>query len=339
MSAPSRELLAGVDLGGTNMTIGVVDGRGALLGKAKRKTKAKLGRDAVIERIVEGIDRACADAGVSRAQLRAVGIGAPGPVDVERGTVIKSGNLGWTDEPLRDLLASELGVPVTLDNDVNVAAYGEVTLGAARGHRHAIAVWVGTGLGGAFIFDGKIFPGSFYTAGELGYTIVAPHGGPGSRTLEEHASRSGMAIAIRRLLPSHPDSVLHRLLADADPTDPIGSSIIAEAYADGDELARSVVHHAADTLGLAIANWVTMLSVDAVILGGGVIESFGKPFVARIRKGFERWVFPARCRACELLVSELGDLAGVYGAAMLAQGLASDSQSSNGTKRGGGKQP
>lgn len=319
MSALPRDLFIGIDLGGTNMTIGVVDARGELLGKAKRKTKARLGRDAVITRIAEGVDRACAKAGVTRERIRGVGIGAPGPVDIERGTVIKSGNLGWTDEPLRDLLASQLGVPVILDNDVNVAAFGEVVLGAARGHRHALAVWVGTGLGGALILNGQIFPGTFYTAGEFGYTIVIPDGGPGGRTLEEHASRSGMTVAIRRLMPSHPDSAFHRLLRDCNPADPIGSSVIADAYAEDDELARSVVHHAADVLGLAIANWITMLSIDAVILGGGVVESLGEPFVARVRKRFERWVFPARCRECQLLVSELGDLAGVYGAAMLAR--------------------
>lgn len=319
MGAPQRELLVGIDLGGTNMTVGVLDAQGTLLGKAKRKTKARLGRDAVVARIAECVDRACADAGVDRGRVRAAGIGAPGPVDVERGTVIKSGNLGWTDEPLRDLMASALGVPVALDNDVNVAAFGEVTLGAARGHRDAIAVWVGTGVGGALILGGSIFTGGFCTAGEIGYTVVDPAGGPGSRTLEEHASRSAMAIAIRRLLPSYPDSALHELLKDEDPADPVVSSVIAKAYRRGDALTRSVVHHAADTLGLSIANWITMLSIDSVILGGGVVEALGKPFVSRIRRRFEQWVFPARCRRCDIVAAELGDLAGVYGAAMLAR--------------------
>ncbi len=315
------ELLVGIDLGGTNMTVGVLDARGNLLGKAKRKTKAKVGRDGVIARIAECVDRACADAGVTRAQVRAVGIGAPGPVDVERGVVIKSGNLGWEDVALRDLLASALGVPVALDNDVNVAAYGEVVLGAARGHAHALAVWVGTGLGGALVLNGAIFQGSYFTAGELGYTVVVPEGGPGASTLEEHCSRSAMTVAIRRLLPSFPDSALNALLRDVDPLDPIGSAVIAEAYAAGDDLATRVVHHAADTLGLAIANWITVLSIDAVILGGGVVEALGKPFAERVRRTFDRRVFPAVCRKCELLTSELGDLAGVYGAAMVARGM------------------
>jgi glucokinase len=315
----SDELYAGIDLGGTNMTIGIVDGRGTLRGRAKRKTKAKVGRDGVIARIAEGVDRACADAGVPRTALAAAGIGAPGAVDAERGIVIASGNLGWSEVGLRDLLATALGLPVVLDNDVNVAAFGEITLGVAQKSRHALAVWVGTGVGGGLVFDRRIFQGNFCTAGEIGYTVVVPGGGPAGRRLEDHCSRSAMTAAIRRLLPSRPTSRFHELLHDHDPDDPIGSGTIAEAYASDDELAREVVDHAADTLGVAIANWITVLSLDTVILGGGVTEALGEPFVARVRASFDRHVFPAVCRSCSLLVSELGDLAGVYGAAMLAR--------------------
>lgn len=316
------ELLVGIDLGGTNMTVGVLDGSGSLLGRVKRKTKASQGVDGVVERIVEAIRRACDDAKVSIADVAAVGIGAPGPIDIHRGTVIKSGNLGWQDVPLRSLLSDAVGRPVTLDNDVNVAAYGEATLGAARGRQHLLAAWVGTGVGGALMFHGSLFPGSFFTAGEIGYTVVIPEGGPGASTLEEHCSRTAMTAAIRRLLPSFPDSVLHRLLKERDIEDArelIGSSVIAEAVGVGDELATRVVHHAADVLGLALANWITMLSIDTVVLGGGVTEALGEPFIARIRASFDRWVFPPQCRACSILASGLGDLAGVYGAAMLAQ--------------------
>jgi glucokinase len=317
--AAQDELYAGIDLGGTNMTIGIVDGGGALRGRAKRKTKAKLGRDGVIERIAEGVDRACADAGVPRSALAGAGIGAPGAVDGPRGVVIASGNLGWSEVGLRDLLATALGVPVALDNDVNVAAYGEITLGVARKRRNALAVWVGTGVGGGLVFDRRIFQGDFCTAGEIGYTVVVPGGGPAGSRLEDHCSRTAMTAAIRRLLPSRPASRFHDLLRDHEPDDPVGSGTIAEAYAAEDELAQEVVHHAADTLGVAIANWITVLSIDTVILGGGVTEALGDPFVARVRRSFDRCVFPSVCRSCSLLVSELGDLAGVYGSAMLAR--------------------
>ncbi|MDZ4753438.1 MAG: ROK family protein [Phycisphaerae bacterium] len=313
----------GIDLGGTNMSVGVTDARGKLLGQAKRKTKAQLGRDGVIARMVGGVQRACNDANVSIDDVAAIGVGAPGPIDVNAGVVIKSGNLGWEHVPLRDLLAAALNRPVALDNDVNVAAYGEATIGVARGREHLLAVWVGTGIGGALVMHRAIFHGSFFTAGELGYTIVIPEGGPGARTLEQHSSRTAMAAVIRQLLPSFPDSAFHGLLKERDssgPADPVASSVIAEAYAARDELALRVVHHAADVLGLAIANWITVLSLDTVVLGGGVTEALGRPFLERVRRTFDRSVFPAQCRQCEICLSDLGDLAGVFGAAMLARG-------------------
>jgi glucokinase len=125
--------VVGIDLGGTNMSIGVVDAKGAILGRCKRKTKAAEGRDVVLSRIVEGVMRACDDAKVPFESLRGVGIGAPSAIDVPEGRVIKAGNLGWEDVPLRAILSEQLRVPVALDNDANCAAWGEAQLGAARG--------------------------------------------------------------------------------------------------------------------------------------------------------------------------------------------------------------
>ena len=117
--------VVGVDLGGTNMAIGVVDEKGRIIGRCKRKTKAMEGRDKVISRLVEGIERACADAKIDMKSLAAVGVGAPSAVDWDKGEVIHAGNLGWKKFPLRDVLAKRLDRPVVVDNDVNVAAFGE----------------------------------------------------------------------------------------------------------------------------------------------------------------------------------------------------------------------
>lgn len=322
--------VVGIDLGGTNISVGVVDAAGKTLGRAKRKTKASAGRDAVIERMVECAHRACEDACIPFAAVVAIGVGAPSAIDILNGVVLRAANLGWERVPLRDLLAGATGKAVVVDNDVNVAAWGERSLGVARGRRDLIAVWVGTGLGGALVLDGQLHHGHFWTAGELGQTVLTPNGAPGARTLEEHCSKVGMTAAIRRLLPFHPDSVLHEILrerGELDANEPIGSSSIGRAYHKGDALATEVVHHAADMLGVAIANWITVLSLDTVVLGGGVTEALGKPFVSRVRRSFDRHVFPDECRRCELLLSELGDDAGIVGAAALARcGLAASHQ-------------
>jgi glucokinase len=137
-------------------------------------------------------------------------------------------------------------------------------------------------------------------------------------TVEDICSRTGIVNAIRRLLPMHPESVLHRLISEkSDETGSIGSSTIARAYEKDDELARKVVDKSAEFLGVAIANIVTMLSIDCVVLGGGVTEALGEPFVSRVRRSFDRTVFPSVLRKTDIVASSLNDDAGVFGAAML----------------------
>lgn len=324
---PRDMVVVGIDLGGTNMQIGVLNAEGKVIGRCKRKTKSHEGRAEVVKRLVEGVQRALDEAKTPRDRLYAVGVGAPAVVDFDRGTVVKAGNLGWEDVPLREQLSAELRVPVALDNDANCAAWGEAQLGAARGREHVLAVWVGTGVGGGLVLNGEIWRGPRLTAGEIGYVVLFPGGQPGMMTVEDICSRTGMVNAIRRLLSSYPDSVLHRLIAEKDaerdPTKPVDqpgaitSSMIAKAYEREDELTRKVVDKAAELLGGAIANIVTMLSIDTVVLGGGVTEALGDAYLSRVRKGFERSVFPPGLRKIEFVASTLNDDAGMLGAAML----------------------
>ena len=315
---PKDMVVVGVDLGGTNMQIGVVNAEGKVIGRCKRKTKSHEGRDEVIKRIIEGVQRALDEAKTPREKLFGVGIGAPAVVDFDKGLVVKAGNLGWDDVPLRAILSEQLRVPVALDNDANCAAWGEAQLGAARGRDHALAVWVGTGVGGGLVLGGQVWRGPRLTAGEIGYAVLFPGGQPGMMTVEDVCSRTGIVNALRRLLPAYPESALHRILAEkADESGAISSSMIARAYEKDDELVRKVVDRSAELLGGAIANMVTVLSIDCVVLGGGVTEALGEPYVARVRKGFERAVFPPSLRRIDFVASTLNDDAGMLGAAML----------------------
>ncbi len=323
MKIAKDKVVAGVDLGGTNISVGILDCDGTVVGRCKRKTKASDGREVVVRRIVEAVWRAMDDAKRDPSLLLGVGVGAPSAVDVSKGLVIKAGNLGWENVPLREILEKEFRLPVALDNDVNVAVWGEAQLGAARGKKNVLAVWVGTGVGGGLLLGGKLWRGPFHTAGEIGHVVLFPGGQPGFMTVEDICSRTGVVNALRRLLPMYPDSVLHDLLRDraadgkGDEEGSISSAMIAKAYERNDELAQKVVNQSADLLGLAIANLVTVLAIDTVIIGGGLAESLGKPYVTRVRKQFERVVFPSVCRACEVCGSDLNDLAGVLGAGML----------------------
>ncbi|GMV24046.1 MAG: sugar kinase [Phycisphaerae bacterium] len=308
--------VVGVDLGGTNMQIGVVSPDRALIGESKRKTKADEGLDGVVTRLISGIEEACASAKVTLRELAAVGIGAPGAVDPEEGVVLEAVNLRWNDVPLADILTKRMGVPAFLDNDVNVAVYGEYRMGAGAGSKHLLGVWVGTGIGGGLILNDALYYGHFMTAGEIGHTLILPGNPPGSRSLEHNCSRTAVVDRLVRLIRSNRKSVLTKL-TEGD-YEGIKSKTIAEAFRRKDELTVEVVEETAQLLGVAIANCVTLLSLERVVLGGGLTEALGDPWVELVKRHARKFAFPERCKKVDIVESKLMDHAGVYGAAMIA---------------------
>jgi glucokinase len=312
----AKKPFVGVDLGGTNMQIGVVSPEEKIIGSSKRKTKADEGLDAVVERIAEGIIEACVTAQVDVASLGGIGIGAPGVVDPGKGIVVEAVNLRWRDTPLAAILGKRLKVPVSLDNDVNVALYGEYMLGAAKGRDYVLGVWVGTGVGGALILDGKLYYGKLLSAGEIGHTILMPNNPLGHRSLEHNCSRSAVVDRIVRLIKSGRRSKLTNEVGDD--FEKIKSGALGRAYASDDYLTREVVDEAAELLGISIANVVTLLSIDHVVLGGGLTEAIGKPFVEAVEKSARKFAFPDICKKVDVVASKLEDQAGVFGAAMIA---------------------
>src|SRR5258708_29891314 len=202
-NGPTKYIL-GVDIGGTNIIVAAMPTDGSrTIGLRSAPTGAERGADAVVDLIGELMDAVLRDAGTevgaSRRDFIGVGIGAPGPLDRERGLVMVAPNLGWKDFPLRDRLAERVGMPATLDNDANCATVGEWWLGAARGGRNVVGITIGTGIGGGLILDGKLFHGASDVAGEIGRTTIDLNRrhckGRNSGRLE--ADASGPAIATR----------------------------------------------------------------------------------------------------------------------------------------------
>jgi len=312
----STKPFIGIDLGGTNMQIGVVSHDYKLLAPAKRKTKADEGLDAIVARIISGIEEACERANIRVLDLGGIGIGAPGVVDPFRGVVIEAVNLRWDNVPIADILAKKLRIRTWLDNDVNVAVYGENKLGAGKGSNQLLGIWVGTGIGGGLILNGKLHYGHFFSAGEIGHTILYPGQPRGNRTLENNCSRTAVVDRLVRLIRSNAKS---KIIEDVgDDLESIKSRSLGKHYLAGDKLVVEVVDHTAELLGIAIANAVTLLSLERVILGGGLTEAIGKPFVDRVVKSVKEHVFPEICRKVEVVASQLADNAGVFGAAMIA---------------------
>jgi glucokinase len=313
---PSGAMLAaGVDLGGTNIQVGIIDNKGKVYGRSKTKTDPSAGFDGVVARVLKAVEQACQDAGIERAKLSCLGVGTPGPVDPSTGVVLEAVNLRWDNAPLRDVLRAQTGVDVVVDNDVNAAIYGEWKRGAGRGANHMLGVWVGTGVGGGLILNGQPFGGHFHSAGEIGHMILVPGAAPGSRSLEHNCSRTAVAERIAQLVRANRKCSISGVIHDGKR---IKSRVLGDAYKSGDDLVCEVINDSADRLGMAIGSIVTLLSLQRVVIGGGLTEALGEPYVSRVRKAAVREAFPSAVKKVEIVESALGDDAGIVGAGLAA---------------------
>ena len=281
--------MIGVDIGGTNLLIGIIE-EGKVIDRLHQPIVARSDFEAVALQTSDAIVALAGD------NVPCVGISVAGSVDAGRGIVLRAQNLDWDNVPLAERIASHLGCTVVIENDVTSAAWGEYTYGAGRGSDSIFAVWIGTGIGGGLILDGKIWRGPLGTGGEFGMGISECNSNAPVRTLEGLASRSGLQHLVE--------------LPELDT-----SKIIAEYSRDG--AIKNAIDEGAQRIGTSIANAVTLLSLDKVVLGGGIVEALGEPYIESIRKQFLNDVFPAHCRKCELCMTELGPDAGLLGAASL----------------------
>lgn len=313
---PPNKPIIGVDLGGTNMQIGVVTPAGKVIGTAKRKTKPDEGRDAVLGRITDGINEACENAKLKLTDMAAIGLAAPGAVDPDDGIVLEAVNLGWRNEKIAEIMTKKLGVRTILDNDVNAAAWGEWAHGSGKQSANMLAVWVGTGIGGGLILNGELYYGHFETAGEIGHMLALPYNSPGERSVEHNCSRTTVVNRIIKLIKAGRKSVVSEL-CEGD-LDKVKSKTVAKAYELKDPVTMEVVDHSAELLGISIAGVVTLLSLERVVLGGGLTEAMGETWVDLVQRAVKLYAFPDRCKQVKVVGSVLEDNAGVIGAAMLA---------------------
>jgi len=319
MSDRERYII-GVDLGGTTIATGAMPADGSRqLAMDTRATMAEGGADAVVDRIVAAVEdviaRTIAETGCARSDFLGVGIGAPGPLDRERGIVLIAPNLGWRDFPLRDSIAERVGLPSTLDNDANCATLGEWWCGAAQGGRNVVGITIGTGIGGGLIFDGALYHGSSDVAGEIGHATIDSTGRRckcgNYGCLEAYASGPAIAERAREALAGDETSILPQLV-DGD-TARITAQTVYEAAKRGDEIAREVVRETARFLGTGVANLVNVFNPDVVVLAGGVTAA-GDALFEPLRAEVRRRAFRPAVEACRIVPGSLGGYAGVVGA-------------------------
>ncbi len=321
--APAKDVLVGIDMGGTSLRALVVNARNEILAVQKEPTNVAQKSDSLIRDLAGMVEDVVRAAGLRKSQLRAVSIGAPGAVDPAHGVVYNAPNLGWDVVPLGDKLKKLLRVPVFVENDVNVGVAGEHALGAGRGAHDLVGVFVGTGIGGGIIFGGELYQGMRGAAAEVGHMIVqvdGPRCGCGNHgCIEALASRTAMERDVRSAIRGGERSCVLKLMEERG-KDRMTSNIIQRALKKNDPVMRKVMKRAQHFLGLAVANVVNLLDPECMVIGGGIAERLGEDFVGPIRKvAYENFLRRHDAERVRILAGALGDNAGPLGAVVLAR--------------------
>lgn len=305
----------GVDLGGTKLLAGAIDAGLRVHHRAQRLAQAG-DRDAVLDAVVAAVEEARSAVG----GVRAVGFGIPSLFDHARGIAVSTVHLPIRDVPFRDLMAERLGLPVFVDNDANCAMLAEHRTGAARGHRHALLLTLGTGIGGGIVVDDRLVRGALGSAGELGHMVIDEDGPrcqgncPSRGCLEAFASGSAIGRDGLAAAHAHPTSALGEALARGRG---ITGAVVTELARAGDPTAVAVLRRAGEHLGVGIASLVNVFNPSVVVVGGGAMAA-GELLLAPAREVLaERALTPSR-ETAHVVPAHFGADAGMLGAATLA---------------------
>jgi glucokinase len=320
--AQDRAPVIGIDLGETRILAAVVDSGGAILGSAKRHTRAEQGPVELIARVTETAREAAADAGLLMAAVAAVGIGIPRPLDPATGIVSYAPNQPARETvPLGRKLADVLGVPVYAEKAVNAMTLGEYVWGAGRGTRDMVGIFVESGVSGGIILDGVLRSGYRHAAGEIGHMVVAaggPYCGCGRQgCLQAVAGSTAIERALRAGVAAGRD---HRLREFAGPDlERLTSGVLAQAWEANCPLTREVIGRAQWYLGLHAASIINLIDPEILVYGGGLFDAIGRQMLAPVCAiAYQHLIHPSG-PPVRIVVAELGDNAGVLGAATVAR--------------------
>ncbi|QDU94250.1 ROK family protein [Lignipirellula cremea] len=315
------EYWLGFDLGGTKMLGAIFDAEFKPVVRVRKKTKAFLGQKAGVERICEVINEALEEANLKTSQIAGIGIGVPGPLDLNRGVVLETPNLGWKNLPLQASLEKEFKCSAVILNDVDAGVYGEYRFGSAKDARCVIGVFPGTGIGGGCVYEGTILRGKTSSCMEIGHMLVAPDGplcGCGRYgCLEAVASR--LAVSAAAAQAAHRGDAPHLMKEAGADLMKIRSGALADSVKNGDKVVEQLLRDAGRHMGLAVASLVNLLAPDVVVLGGGMVEEMPKLFVEEVKKAAKNRVMPSYENSFEVVAAALGDDSAAMGAAAWVQ--------------------
>lgn len=326
MDSNENHVYIGIDVGGTNLRLALVNTQGAIIHKTKSRTDIQNGRQAFFSLLRKGIESLVRISRDNNWKMMGIGVGVPGLISND-GHVHVSVNLPPLDGlNLRNTIQTMTGFPTLVANDVNAFAFGESVYGAGRGYRSFLMVTLGTGVGGGLILDGKVWTGIDGVAGEFGHVTVEPEGRPcpcgNHGCLEQYASASALMSAAREIMSRQDNPLLPGLRLDG-----ITTEMLADAARDGNPAALALFAEAGRYLGIAAASIANLLNIEALIIGGGVSASFDLLLESIEREVLGR-AFPIPGRRLRIGRATLGDDGGILGSAALAMNFVQGGNSS-----------
>lgn len=309
----------GIDLGGTNIAVGVVDEEYNIVGRGKMKTALPRSAKEIFADMVTACKMAVEDAGVTMDDVVSVGLGSPGAINKEDGVIEYSNNLKFDQVPACSMLSEALGKPVYIDNDANCAAFGEALAGAGKGVKNFVAITLGTGVGSGVVINGRIYSGSNSIAAEIGHMVIDMDGELctcGRRGCwEAYSSATALIRQTKDAMRHAHDSVMWELTGNS--YDNINGRTAFEAMRRGDAAGKAVVDRYIDYLGCGIVNVINIFQPEVLCIGGGISHE-GDNLLIPLNKRVERDRYTERAKSQTILrCAQLGNDSGIIGAAFL----------------------
>lgn len=310
----------GIDLGGTNIAVGMVDENGKILRKDSVPTLRERPAEEVIKDMSMLVLKVIKDCGMQVSDVKSIGIGSPGVPNSEKGLIVYACNLNFDNTPVRDEVQKYIDLPVFLDNDANCAGLAEAVAGAAKGVKHSITVTLGTGLGGGVVIDGKIYSGFNYSGSELGHSVIMMDGEQctcGRKgCYEAYASATALIRQTKRAIAQDPNSMIHKLIGgDLSKVD---AKVAFDAAKAGDATGQKIVDQYIKYIAAGLINLINTFSPEVIVIGGGISKE-GEYLLKPLRDIIYKEVYFKGEPQTRLATAQMGNDAGIVGAAMLGK--------------------
>lgn len=310
----------GIDVGGTNVKIALVDDNGNIIYSNSVPTRAEMGYEYTVNNIKQAIYDLMKETKLTPSDIEGIGFGFPGQVDYKSGVVRLAPNIpGWVEVPIQKLIEDEFNIPTRVDNDVRCATLGELKYGAGVGCENLICITVGTGIGSGLIINGKLVRGAGNAAGEIGHIKLQMHDGPicgcGDTGCMEAFASGPAIVAMAEDYIKGGKSTKYREMATSNDITPF---IVAEAAKLGDPVARKIFSRMGEYIGIGLSGVVNLLNPEKIIVGGGVADA-GDALIAPLKDTLTKRTMKIAGETVQVVHAQLGNTAGVIGASLLIE--------------------